>query len=120
MSKTNKIRSLNVLETSLLSIILVLILGGIFLGYHYTNNLRKDITKVEGLVESLNSSQIVSTVQQVQSIIDNFCTNGINIQKGQIWNTKLMGNSINVPGENLIVGGKNSGSIGSNICEKKN
>ena len=93
MSKTNKIRSLNVLETSLLSIILVLILGGIFLGYHYTNNL-------------------ASTVQQVQSIIDNFCTNGINIEKGQIWNTELWGKSINVPGEKL--------SIGSNMCEKKN
>jgi hypothetical protein len=104
------------LEISLLSIILLLIFGGVFLGYHYTNSLRKDITKVQGVVESLNSSQIVSTVQQVQSIIDNFCTNGIKIGKGQIWHTNDWPH-FQFPDQDLTLGGKNQSNIGAKICE---
>lgn len=115
MSKTNKLRSLNVLEVSLLSIILLLIFGGVFLGYRYTNSLRKDITKIQGIVEKLNSSQIVSTVQQVQSIIDNFCTKGITIGKGQIWQTDEWPH-FNFPDNDLTLGGKNKSNIGAKIC----
>lgn len=134
MSKTNKLRSLNMLEISLLSIILLLIFGGVFLGYRYTNSLRNDITKIQGIVEKLdsgkivstvenvektidqlNSSQIVSTVQQVQSIIDNFCTKGITIGRGKIWQTKEWPH-FHFPDNDLTLGGKNKSNIGAKIC----
>jgi len=135
MSKTNKIRSLNVLEVSLLSIIVLLILGGVFVGYHYTNSLRNDITKIQGIVEKLdsgkivstvenvektidrlNSSQIVSTVEQVQSILDNFCNNGISIKKGEIWKSRA---GLHFPDNDLTLGGKNKSNIAGNICNTR-
>ena len=108
------------LEISLLSIILLLIFGGVFLAYRYTNSLRNDITKIQGIVEKLDSSQIVSTVQQVQGIIDNFCTNGIKIGKGEIWHTNEWPH-FHFPDQDLTLGGKNQtpNSIGAKICEMR-